>query len=276
MKKLQTSLIILFSLALLFSETRVKIKRAEIIDCRKELTLYGTFYSKKVVPVSSRIPGIIVKMYKETFKTVRKNEPLFIVKRDAPGYKFKPKKVVSPTNGVITKISYPQGSRVQPGVPILFISEYSPIYLNVKIPYEYKDYIEDTKKVKVCIPFSKKCFSGSVSSMLLPADQKNRLISFEVKVDNKNYWIVPGMRAKIYIEYSLGKLLFIPLEALQGEGSKSYVWKIVEGKAYKTEISAGIIYEGKIEVRRGLSEGNFVVIAGQENLYNGAKVEVIK
>jgi hypothetical protein len=59
------------------------------------------------------------------------------------------------------------------------------------------------------------------------------------------------------------KALVVSEEALVGERSGFFVWRVKDGKAEKVPVQLGIRLEKTVEVLNGLSAGDQVVIAGQ-------------
>jgi membrane fusion protein (multidrug efflux system) len=83
-------------------------------------------------------------------------------------------------------------------------------------------------------------------------------------VDNSKGQIKPGLfgRAKLNL-VEREKALVVSEEALVGERDGFFVWRVKDGKAEKVPVQLGIRLEKSVEVLKGLSAGDQVVIAGQ-------------
>lgn len=86
----------------------------------------------------------------------------------------------------------------------------------------------------------------------------------------------PGSSLAVDVEVSrLRSVLAVPATSLQTEGDQSFVWKLVDGAAEKTEVQVGPASQGLVQITRGLQEGDLVVARGQANIESDLGVEVI-
>ncbi len=58
-------------------------------------------------------------------------------------------------------------------------------------------------------------------------------------------------------------------------GGQRFVFKGVEGKAARTQVTIGQRRPGEVEVLQGLAPGEVVVTAGHQRLRDGAPVEIV-
>jgi hypothetical protein len=69
--------------------------------------------------------------------------------------------------------------------------------------------------------------------------------------------------------------LVIPKRALTLDQAEATVYRLQDGRAQLAAITLGETDGDRIEVRSGLTEGDLVVVVGQDNLLNGALVRVV-
>ena len=55
---------------------------------------------------------------------------------------------------------------------------------------------------------------------------------------------------------------------------KRYVVVVVDGKAHLRPVEVGVIQGGYVQVTKGLSEGDLLVVKGQYDVHEGEAVEV--
>ena len=67
----------------------------------------------------------------------------------------------------------------------------------------------------------------------------------------------------------------IPLNTLVGSTRDPRVFVINDGQAHERTLTITYVSEGKVKVRKGLSEGDLLVTSGQSNLKDGMQVKVI-
>jgi membrane fusion protein (multidrug efflux system) len=56
-------------------------------------------------------------------------------------------------------------------------------------------------------------------------------------------------------------------------GDRQYVYRIVDGKAVRTEVSVGMRQQDRVEIVSGLDAGAQVITAGQMKIMDGSKVQ---
>ncbi len=67
----------------------------------------------------------------------------------------------------------------------------------------------------------------------------------------------------------------IPKRALIEEDGQNYVFVAQKDTAKRTRVELGYQREGLVEIRKGVSPGESVVIAGQGALKEGGKIKVL-
>jgi HlyD family secretion protein len=64
----------------------------------------------------------------------------------------------------------------------------------------------------------------------------------------------------------------VPAEAVVGEGATARVWVVEDGKVSSRPVDLGPEHGGKVEVRKGLSGGESVVLRPPAVLKDGVRV----
>jgi RND family efflux transporter MFP subunit len=110
----------------------------------------------------------------------------------------------------------------------------------------------------------------------------NSLLNYqvEIKITDRDAGILKaGMYASAHIavrESAATAQMMIDRKAIIESLKKPEVYVVRDGKVYKQAITTGKVFDNYIEVVSGLKEGDRVVVAGQINLVDGRKVEIIK
>ena len=88
--------------------------------------------------------------------------------------------------------------------------------------------------------------------------------------------IIPGSLLEIEIFYNEKNALSVPDTSIMYEGSKKFIYKIIENNMIKkSEIETGIRSEGNLEVLSGLNEGDKIIGEGLTKVRPGMKVKPI-
>jgi membrane fusion protein, multidrug efflux system len=121
-------------------------------------------------------------------------------------------------------------------------------------------------------------FKGDVSRIYPTIDDATKTFIVEVKIQNQNLKLRPGMFGKIQLNMGKGSALMVSSIALIKQTGTNNMYAFVNdnNKAVKKLIKTGQIIDDKTEILAGLSEGDELIIIGQNKLENQDKIEVIK
>lgn len=186
--------------------------------------------------------------------------------------------LTSPINGIVTARNFDNGD-VAAGQPILQVMQINPVKLKINIPESFynnvKKGMQVTAKTEI---FGEEEFSGTVSLIYPTIDPLTRTFTCEVKVNNANSKLKPGMFGRV--ELNLGKAATIMVSdkavVKQSGSNDKYIFVENNGVVEYRKVQLGRRIEDKIEVISGIADGENVVITGQSKLMDGTKVEVIK
>jgi len=142
----------------------------------------------------------------------------------------------------------------------------SSVWVNAEVPEAQVAWLRPGTAVEARVPsFPGRVFRGRVSAILPEVNAATRTLRARVELANPGGGLKPGMFATLVFAQGTGaKALLVPSEAVIRTGERSVV--IVaesEGKFRPQEIELGVESGGKSEIRKGLSEGDKVVVSGQ-------------
>ena len=186
--------------------------------------------------------------------------------------------LTSPISGVVTARNYDPVDMTG-GLPILTIGQISPS-VNVLIYVTENDYAKIKTGMGVDVKFDvypNETFAGTITKVHPTVDAKTRTFGVEVKIANKNQKIKPGMFARVLINLGSSNHVVVPDRAVvkqPGSGNK-YVYVYDKGIVSYNKVELGQRIDDTYEIISGVSDGDFVVITGQSNLSDGAKVELL-
>ncbi len=207
--------------------------------------------------------------------------------------------VRSPIDGVVGQRFLEEGDLALPQVPIVTVVQMDELKAELKVPEFELPLVESAKKngfpVRVSTYASlvedAKAMAARIVRISPTIDLATRMASVEIRLDNKEHVLKPGMLAEVgVVVRKSDKALVIPQYAVLNRGAVGasggqithVVFTVEEGKAKEHEVRLGLLIEagehGKAlaEVTRGLKEGDEVVIRGQHLLKDGQSVKVIQ
>jgi membrane fusion protein, copper/silver efflux system len=175
--------------------------------------------------------------------------------------------VYSPAVGVVTKKNAFEGHFVKAGVHQFEIADLSTVWVDVDIyEYELPWVRKDMPAIMELSYVPGRRFSGKVLFVYPYLDMKTRTARLRLAFENPTGELKPGMYATITLKSSLpGKSLVIPQEAVIDSGVRKIVF-VARGKGKFTPREVELGVEGDnydVQVLRGLSEGEKIVVSGQ-------------
>jgi membrane fusion protein (multidrug efflux system) len=118
-------------------------------------------------------------------------------------------------------------------------------------------------------------FSGRIHRIATSADLVTRTFLAEVEVDNADGALRPGMVARAKLVRSvLADAITIPLFSVMTREDGRYVYVELEGVAHERIVEVGFVQGNSIHISGGLADGDRLVVAGQRDLRDGARVNV--
>ncbi len=187
------------------------------------------------------------------------------------------KNISAPFAGILGKRGISGSSLGSENTIILTLDDSRKVLCDLKIPEVYAAILK--KNLKLNAKFSAykdKIYHGIIESVASRVDAQTRSILARAKIQNENSEIIPGSLLEIEIFYNDKKALSVPDTSVMYEGSKKFIYKIVENNMLKkVEVKTGVRNEGNLEVIDGLFEGDKIVAEGLTKVRSGMKVKPI-
>lgn len=169
------------------------------------------------------------------------------------------------------------GAYVSAGDPIVNLEDTNPMFVDFTVPEVYSKKIKKGQAITVqSEAYGDTVFPGKVLAMESLINPNTRMLEIRARVPNKDNILIPGsfVVTKVYVGESK-ELIKIPQTAIEYSQQGNYVYVVKDNKAVKTEVSLGTRLDKDIFINSGLKAGDEVVTAGQQRLYDGAKVSVV-
>jgi RND family efflux transporter MFP subunit len=185
--------------------------------------------------------------------------------------------LVSPINGVITARNYDSGDMYGGGVPVLVVEQITPVKLLINVSEIYFTQVKKGAPVSVKVDvYGDREFTGRISLVYPTIDPATRTFPVEIKLDNKDQKVRPGMFARATINFGTADHVVVPDQAIvkQAGSGDRYVFVYKDGKVTYNKVELGRRMDTEYELISGVENNARVVIAGQARLLNDMEVEV--
>ncbi len=187
-------------------------------------------------------------------------------------------KIYSPLSGVVKEKKVSAGDYVKNGTSLFTIIQINPLKLNFTVTEK------DVSKLKIgqdvlfkVDAMPEKEFKGKVSIIYPALDERTRTLQVEAEVLNPKGLLKPGLFAKVTLYTGIAKdTIVVPATALLYEAENIKVFVVEGDRAREKKVKLGSKYGELMEIVEGLKEGEKVVVVGQQNLFEGAKVNVAR
>ncbi|MEK7222148.1 MAG: efflux RND transporter periplasmic adaptor subunit [Nitrospirota bacterium] len=122
--------------------------------------------------------------------------------------------------------------------------------------------------------YPNRVFTGKVTRVVQALDRNTRTMTVEVDIPNPDRALKGGMFARVeLVAGTHANALQIPIDAVTRLESDQYVFIVQEGKARKVPVALGIQDRQMVEVTRGLTGIEPVIVSGKDLVMDGAKVD---
>jgi len=191
--------------------------------------------------------------------------------------KLSTKTITAPFAGVVGKRGISGSSLGSENTIILTLDDSRKILCDLNIPEVYAAVLK--KDLNLNAKFSaykNKIYKGKIESVASRVDAQTRSILARAKINNEESEIIPGSLLEIEIFYNEKNALSVPDTSIMYEGSKKFIYKVIENDMIKkSEIETGIRNMGNLEVLSGLNEGDKIIAEGLTKVRPGMKVKPI-
>lgn len=187
--------------------------------------------------------------------------------------------LLSPIAGIITARHYDNGDMYGAAKPVLTVEQITPVKLLINVSETYFAKMKKGESVDVKLDvYGDETFTGKVNLIYPTIDPTTRTFPVEIKLDNKNQRVRPGMFARVTVNFGVEENVVVPDQAVvkQAGSGDRYVYVYQDGKVSYSKVVLGRRMGSEYELKSGVPNNSQVVVAGQARLINGSEVEVEK
>lgn len=187
-------------------------------------------------------------------------------------------KVYSPLSGYVKEKKVSAGDYVRNGANMFVIIQNNPLKLNFTVTEKDVGRLKKGQDITFRVDaFANREFKGKVNTIYPGLEEKTRSLQAEAIVPNPDGLLKPGLFAHIILYTGAGRnTVLVPIISLLYEGETVKVFVVDGGRAKERFVKVGQKYGEMMEVVEGLKGGENVVIAGQQNLSEGVRVNVAR
>ena len=231
---------------------------------KKDLSRYENLYASKAATDAE------VEAARLNFKA---GEAQFLTARR----QYQDARIKSPIPGILTSRSVDLGDMVQPGTAVANVVDISSFKAIVNLAEKDINKVKVGDRVNVTSDLLPgQAFSAKVLNLSVKGDEAH---SYRVEISIPNPQGSP-LKAQMFCRITFPVLVkresvVIPREALTGSRKDPQVFVLRGDRVALLSITLGAEVETDVEVLKGLNPGETIVVSGQQNIGDGARVSAV-
>lgn len=174
------------------------------------------------------------------------------------------RRITAPFAGVLGLRRVSVGAYVQPATVITTLDDLSVVKLDFTIPEAWLPQVKPGMAISArSVAWPGERFQGRVTTIDTRLDSRTRSVTFRALLPNPDHKLRPGMLLKVTVDRGAKSVLQVPEESLILSGDQHFVFCVDKtDTATRVPVAVGRRQVGTVEITKGLSEGDRVVIEG--------------
>ncbi|MCA3561630.1 MAG: efflux RND transporter periplasmic adaptor subunit [Aestuariivirga sp.] len=184
--------------------------------------------------------------------------------------------IPAPFSGTLGFRTVSEGAYVTAGTALVQLDKTDRLQVSFSVPELKEQAVQAAKTVTFtadAVPGQS--FTAEISALNPAIDVNGRALQVRAQFDNSARRLRPGLLVRVTVKGPERDAVLVPESAIVQRAGGAIVYTVADGKVSEVKVKLGKRLEGKVEIVEGIKEGDTVVTAGNAQLSNGAKVEVV-
>ena len=182
----------------------------------------------------------------------------------------------APFSGRIVRRYVDRAEQVSVNTPVYRLSDFDPLLCPIQMPERDLPRLRLGQQAWLSVEaWHDERFAATVLriSPIIQAETGTFKVTLELRHGGR---LRPGMFARVFVETETREdALVVPKAALSLESIGDTVYVAADGKASRREVELGFRQGDLVEIVRGVSEGEQVVVVGQDGLSEGTPLQIL-
>ena len=193
-------------------------------------------------------------------------------------YELREATIRATLNGVVTRRHIKVGHTLSQNAPAFEMKRLDSIEAELNVPEREIGRIRAGQFARVVVDaLPDSGFEGAVTRVAPEVDPGSGTFRVVVTLDNAEGHLKPGMFGRVDVRTDVrAQALLTPLDAVVTLRDKSSLFVVGDDDAVERRaVTTGYVSDGNIEILTGASEGEQVVMTGQDGLRDGVRVRIV-
>lgn len=187
-------------------------------------------------------------------------------------------RLVAPFAGVIAEKNLEVGQNVVPGVQVMKLVSDDRLKVRIAVPETEIMHVTKGQKAVIEAPvLNGRQVEGVVMEKGIQANPLSRSYEVNIGIQTPHTGLLPGMVTEVWLQDAdKSQTCILPASVIQlDESNRYFVWvKGADGKASKRMVTCGKFTASGVTVVAGLSEGEEVIVEGQQKVCEGTPLAI--
>lgn len=186
-------------------------------------------------------------------------------------------RVTSPISGVVANLSALRGQMVAVGTPLMEVHHLAEVNIIVAVGQSELGQIKTGMEAEISVDaYAEQSFRGTLETINPAASPQARVFQCKVRVPNPDGLLKAGMFANVVIYSGEARtVLSVPEKALTSKQGQFYVFVPAENTAHLAAVEIGEIFDGRVEIIKGLEAGQDVIVSNVNQLKEGDHIKIL-
>jgi len=223
--------------------------------------------------ILSESNGIITRVLVNLGQKVGARQVLMVLSHTDPVYQYAPVQIVAPIEGIVSAIEVTQGSHVVSGQKLAAVINPSQLEIQVQIPAQDLAIIKKGMSGEFKIQGQEAVLQVQVLGVSPFVDPNTGTALAQLNIVSKLHPVLsPGIQGQVSFQTNLHRGFAIPDSALIYKGADPFVRVLEDHKIKQIPVVLGTKQSGKVEILKGLHEGQDLVERASRFVADGEAV----
>lgn len=248
---------------------------ANLVAARLKLDLQrGEFARNEPLARTKAISDTDFQRFKVDFSSAEAEAAAAEAKRDLAQKTLSDSTIISPFDATVNERLIEIGEYVNPNTQVAAIVSTNPLRFVVYVPETDVGRVKIDQSVTFSVPaYPGETFNGLIKFIGATVRSSARDLVVEAEVENHKGRLKPGMFAEGRIDLGDVESITAPKEAVKKDNLSSRVFVYAQGKLEERLIEVGETRDGRVEIRKGVSEGESLVLNPEAGSVDGATAD---
>lgn len=252
------------------------------IDLEQTVLLGGQVRARNTVVALPETSGTISSVTIEVGTRVFAGQSIAFVDPSRPGARFEESPIEAPITGTVIAVSVERGETVTITSPVATIATVDDLEIELSVPERYANALSIGDRVNAFTLASPDRAIEAIVSVVDPvintATRSKAAVLRPDAAQSAELGLQPGMFVQVeFVAGATQDAVTVPVDAVLRDGAAARVFVVSpELQVAERDVELGIIAGGVVQITRGLTPGERVVLSGGNRLRDGMSVRVVQ